>query len=91
MAGDLWGVLVGGLIGLAGSFAPHWWTRLRMKPCRRVKLVGWSLMWPKTWWPSMKLDGIRIDLRLMAMRRMDNLPVPQKIEVLERDLALWMK
>ena len=40
---------------------------------------------------GMKLDGIRIDLRLMAMRRMDNLPVPQKIEVLERDLALWMK
>jgi hypothetical protein len=36
-----------------------------------------------------QLDGLRIDLKAMALGRMDQLLVQQKIDILEKDLKLW--
>jgi hypothetical protein len=35
------------------------------------------------------LMGLRVDLRAMALGQMDNLTIPEKIGILERDLNIW--
>jgi hypothetical protein len=36
-----------------------------------------------------QLNGLRVDLKAMALGHMANLSVPEKIDILEKDLALW--
>ena len=35
------------------------------------------------------LMGLRVDLKAMAFGQMDNLTIPEKIGILERDLNIW--
>jgi hypothetical protein len=35
------------------------------------------------------LNGLRVDLKAIALGQLDNLPVPQKIRIVELDLKLW--
>ena len=35
------------------------------------------------------LDGLRIDLKAMALGKIDHLPAGEKLRILKNDLALW--
>jgi hypothetical protein len=35
------------------------------------------------------LMGLRVDIKAMALGQMDNLTMPEKIGILERDLKIW--
>jgi hypothetical protein len=35
------------------------------------------------------LDGLRVDLKAVALGQLDSLPVPEKISIVESDLKLW--
>lgn len=140
------GVIIGGVIGVAGSFVPHWWERrrtqksaealarayisgiLRLEEIRQHSLLyeqclaglrsGASQSMMKIFGaedaddpiqqaligqigllkPDIAtdvvafinmLDGLRVDLKAMALGQMDHLPVAEKIRILENDLNLW--
>lgn len=143
---NLLSVIVGGLIGVAGSIVPHLWERRRARKSARAMLSAYisgilrmeqirqhgslyeqnlAVLRAGTSQSLMKifgtegerdelqsalisqlgflepdvardavvfgnmLNGLRIDIRAMALGQMDNLTVPQKISILERDLQLW--
>jgi hypothetical protein len=146
-ASGLVGVVIGGLIGLAGSIAPHLWEKRRARqsaqalayayisgilkmeevrqhgslyaqnlaglrsgasqslmkifgaedypndPIQKVLIDQIGLLEPDiardlVIFGSM-LDGLRVDLKAMALGQMDNLQVSEKIRILEHDLKLW--
>jgi hypothetical protein len=144
---DLAGVIIGGLIGLAGSVIPHFWEKrraqksaraiagaylsgiLKMEEVRQhgslyrqnlaalragasqslLKIFGAEdypndelqtaligqigLLEPDVARDMVifgnMLNGLRADLKAMALGQMDNLPTPEKIRILENDLKLW--
>lgn len=146
-AGNLVGVVIGGLIGLAGSFIPYWWDRrrarksaqavagayisgiLKMEEIRQhgslyqqnldALRAGTSQSLMKIFgaedYPNDELqkalisqigllapdaardivifanmlDGLRVDLKAMALGQMDSIPVVDKIRILEHDSKLW--
>jgi hypothetical protein len=141
------GVIVGGVIGVAGSFVPHWWERrrtqksaqalarayisgvLRMEEIRQhvslYQVTLASLQSGASPKPLMQivgaedaddpiqraligqigllkpdiaaevvlfcnmLEGLRIDLKAMALGQMDALPIAQQMQTIANDLKLW--
>jgi hypothetical protein len=143
---DLVGVVIGGLIGLAGSIVPHLWEKRRARKSARAiarayvsgilkmeeirqhgslyqqniatlragtsqslmkifgaedsrdelqsALVGQvGLLEPDVARDMVMfcnmLEGLRVDLKAMALGQMDNLSVAEKLKILEGDLKLW--
>jgi|HubBroStandDraft_4_1064222.scaffolds.fasta_scaffold437612_1 hypothetical protein len=143
---DLVGVVIGGLIGLAGSIVPHLWEKRRARKSARAiarayvsgilkmeeirqhgslyqqniatlragtsqslmkifgaedsrdelqsALVGQvGLLEPDVARDMVMfcnmLEGLRVDLKAIALGQMDNLSVAEKLKILEGDLKLW--
>jgi hypothetical protein len=143
---DLVGVVIGGLIGLAGSIVPHLWKKRRARKSARAiarayvsgilkmeeirqhgslyqqniatlragpsqslmkifgaedsrdelqsALVGQvGLLEPDVARDMVMfcnmLEGLRVDLKAIALGQMDNLSVAEKLKILEGDLKLW--
>jgi hypothetical protein len=145
-ATELVGVVIGGVLGLAGSFIPQWWDKRRARQsaqaiCRayiagilkmdeirhhgelyeknladlrsgatqsmmriygaennkdemQSALIGQvGLLSPDVAMDMVifcnMLDGLRVDLKAMGAGEMDNIPVSDKIRILESDLKIW--